>query len=99
IISPGTFEINYGKKHQRLNGLFEESYLSDATFEPDKNVLQDIGVKEGENFFLLRFVGWNANHDVNQYGFSFEQKQKLVESLSKFGKVIISSESMIEKEF
>lgn len=99
IISPGTFEINYGKKHHRLNGLFEESYLSDAMFKPDPSVLQDIGVNENEKFFLLRFVSWSANHDVNQYGFSFEQKQKLVESLSQYGKVIISSESMIEKEF
>jgi hypothetical protein len=99
IVSPGSFEINYGRKHFRLDGLFEESYLSDKVFEPDKSVLKDIGVKEGEKFFLLRFVSWSAHHDVNQFGFNYEQKIKLIQTLNKFGKIIISSESKIEKEF
>lgn len=99
IISPSNYQIDYGKKHFRLEGLFEETYLSSFYFKPEQNVLNKLALKAQEKFFLVRFVSWNANHDINQYGFNLEQKRKLIRSLEKFGKVIISSEAPLEQNF
>jgi hypothetical protein len=99
VISPLNYEKNYGKKHYRLNGLFEETYLSNKYFSPDRTVLKKLNLNLKERFFLLRFVGWNANHDVNQYGFNIDQKRQLVNSLKNYGRIFISSENALEDEF
>lgn len=99
IIVPKTFEVIYNKNQYYLSGFFEESYLSPNNFNADPKVLEKIGLKQDEQFFILRFVGWNANHDVNQFGFKIEEKKSLINELEKFGKVLISSENKIELEF
>lgn len=99
IITPSNYSIDYGKKHRRLPGLFEESYLSPEYFKPDKSIVERAGLKPGERFFVLRFVAWQANHDVNQFGFDFSQKEQLIKSLEPHGRVLISSELPLEKSF
>lgn len=99
IIVPKTFELVYNKRQYNLAGFFEESYLSPISFKPDESVLTKLGMKSNEKFFILRFVAWNANHDVGQFGFKKEEKQLLIKSLKEYGKVLISSERKIEKEF
>lgn len=99
IIVPKTFELTYNDKQHHLSGFFEESYLSPKNFTPNLDVLKKLGLARNEKFFILRFVGWNANHDVNQFGFKMEEKEHLINELKKFGKVLISSENQIEPEF
>ncbi len=99
IITPQNYTIDYGKKHYRVSGFFEESYLGPDYFRVDENIIQANIADINEKFFFLRFVSWQANHDVNQFGFSPEQKRKLVGYLSKHGRVLISSEKKIEPEF
>ena len=99
IITPQNYTIDYGKKHHRVSGFFEESYLSPKYFTPDVNIIKSNIQETDEPFFFLRFVGWQANHDVNQFGFDPEQKRALVNLLLDHGRVLISSEKTIEKEF
>jgi len=99
IITPRNYTIDYGKKHHRVSGFFEESYLSPDYFKPDPDIIRPGIGDTDEKFFFLRFVSWQANHDVNQHGFDLEQKRTLVNLLSAHGKVLISSEKTIEKEF
>ena len=47
---------------------------------------------------MLRFIGWDASHDINKYGFSDDEKLKLVQYLSKYGDVFISSEGNLLPE-
>ena len=47
----------------------------------------------GEQFAILRFVGWYANHDVGKFGFSDTEKIKLVNLLKDHCQVLISSEA------
>jgi predicted glycosyltransferase len=98
IVTPSNFTLEYGSNHYRVNGLFEEAYLHQKHFIPDPKILELLGVNEGELFFVLRFVGWFANHDVGKYGFSNRQKINLVRHLSKTGKVFISSEGSLPGE-
>lgn len=99
IITPDNFSRDYGLKHHRVKGFFEEAYLHPQSFIPDSAKLKEIGVEKGERYFLLRFVGWFANHDVNQQGFTTAQKRRLIGILEKQGKVFISSEGKIDEEF
>jgi len=92
VITPETYTIKYGKKHKYLNGFFEECYLGPSNFEAKKKAIEDAGIDSSKPYFVLRFISWDANHDVGQYGFKDEEKNQLVEELSNHGRVIISAE-------
>jgi uncharacterized protein len=101
IITPSCFKINFGKKHLKVDSYFELAYLHPQYFKPDPSVFEDLdsGLKKGDEFFVLRFVSWGASHDIGQHGFNINNKRKLVEVLEKQGRVFITSEKPLEKEF
>lgn len=92
VITPVTFKRNFGSKHKRVDGFFEETYLSPNAFTPNQNILKQYGIDATVPFFVLRFIGWSANHDVGQFGFSDNQKIELVDLLNQHGNVYISAE-------
>jgi len=92
ILTPSCYNKNLGKKQIRFNGYMELCYLHPNYFKPDLSVLQLLGVKKDEKYIIMRFVSWNALHDVGQSGLSLEMKRKAVKELSKYAKVFISSE-------
>ncbi|HRR53411.1 MAG TPA: DUF354 domain-containing protein, partial [Bacteroidales bacterium] len=73
-------------------------YLHPNVFTPNENVLKELGVEKNEKYALIRFVAWNATHDIGHRGFSKETKIKLVTELSKYIKVFISSEGDLPEE-
>jgi predicted glycosyltransferase len=99
ILSPQSIQVDLGKKHIRYNGFHELAYLHPGRFNPDISVLNELNVKEGEKFVIMRFVSWNATHDFRQTGLSLEQKSELIREISKFATVFISSESALPYEF
>ncbi len=92
IFTPDCFYKNLGKKQVKYPSYHELAYLHPNRFSPDFEVVEKLGIKKGEKFFLLRFVSWNASHDIGQKGLSNNDKSSLVEELLKYGRVIISSE-------
>jgi uncharacterized protein len=92
VITPETFTRDFGSKHKRVDGFFEETYLSPIAFTPDSSILARHGIDATVPYFVLRFIGWSANHDVGQFGFSDLQKIELVDLLLQYGKVYISAE-------
>ncbi|NDV46041.1 DUF354 domain-containing protein [Paludibacter sp. 221] len=80
-------------------GYHELAYLHPKRFVPDPNVLKEIGIEEGETFFVVRFNAFKAHHDVGAQGLSLQNKEKLIRSLEKKGKVFITTERDIEPEF
>ncbi|MAJ05444.1 MAG: hypothetical protein CL827_01100 [Crocinitomicaceae bacterium] len=99
ILTPDCFEKDLGEKHIKYNGYHELAYLHPDHFKPNLETLKEINLKENDIFFVLRFVSWDAGHDVGQYGISIESKRKLIELLEKKGRVIISSEGELVGEF
>lgn len=77
-------------------GTHELAYLHPKHFNPDESVLERAGLKPDEKFFIMRFVALKGHHDIGQTGLSMEQKQKLVDLLNGYGRVIITSERAIE---
>lgn len=79
-------------------GYHELAYLHPNRFTPDPSVLKEIGIKDGERFFIMRFNVFKAHHDIGIQGLSLEQKLKLVELLKPHGKIFITTEREIEPE-
>ena len=87
VVTPGSFGLDYGKKHMRIRGLFEDCYLAPSVFTPDETVVSEYGLKS--LYAVLRFVGWYANHDVNNNGFTLEQKKALIDAIAPHMRVYI----------
>ncbi len=92
IVTPGSFQKDFGLKHIRFDGFMELSYLNPNYFIPDQNVLGELGIDANEPFSLLRFVSWGANHDIGQSGIPDKVKAELVFKISRRMKVFISAE-------
>lgn len=86
---------DYGKKHLTYHGYHELAYLHPNRFNPDKNILNKLGIQPGQKYFLIRLVALKAHHDIGEKGVSTEQALKLVDLLKKHGKVFISSEKVV----
>ena len=81
------------------HGYHELAYLHPKRFVPDVNVLNEIGLKEGEVYFVLRFNAFKAHHDVDVQGLSIENKRRLIQMLEQKGRVFITTERNIDEEF
>lgn len=99
IHTPNWFVKDLGTKQVKYTGFHELAYLHPNNFSPRSEVLGKLGVGENENYYILRFVAWDATHDKNQFGISLECKRELVKILSKHGKLFITSEYELEEEF
>ena len=87
-----------GKKEIKYPGYHELAYLHPNVFTPDERVLAILGMKKGEKYAIVRFVAWEASHDIGHSGISYENKIKLVKTLSRHLRVFISSEKELPEE-
>jgi len=99
ICTPACLKDEIGRKQVRHNGLHELAYLHPNYFKPNLDILKDLGLTKDDKYFILRFVSFQASHDVGQSGLHQSTKKRLVEMLSKFGKVFISAEGNLPPEF
>lgn len=95
IITPSCFEKDFGEKHIRFKSYMELSYLHPKYFSPNPSILKFLKIKETQKFIVVRFVSWEASHDIGYSGLSNEEKRTLIKKLSKRYKVFISSESKL----
>ena len=86
-------------KRFSYSGYHELAYLHPRRFTPDSSVLKEIGLKEADTYFVLRFNAFKAHHDVGVMGLSIENKRKLIEYLEQKGRVFITTERNIDDEF
>jgi len=96
ICTPSCYRDNIGPKQIRYNGYHELAYLHPNRFTPNPAVLAEIGLDEGDPFIIVRFVSWQASHDVGQHGIS--DKAGLVKALEEYGRVLITSEGALPRE-
>jgi len=98
VLTPSCFKKDLGKKQIRFNGYMELCYLHPNYFTPDSSTLNLLGVKKSEKYVIMRFVSWNASHDLGHSGLSLEMKRRAVKELSKYAKVFISSEGKLPED-
>lgn len=98
ICTSTSFKLNLGPKQVRYDGYKELTYLHPDHFKPDHSVLEELGLAPGERFVVLRFVSWRASHDAGKHGIDLKAKMEMVERLSRYAKVFITSESALPEE-
>lgn len=94
IVTPSSYMGNFGKKHVRYNGFDELSYLHPNNFTPDPQIFKNLGLNKGEPFIVMRFISWNAYHDVNLKGIA--DYPTLIRDLEPYGKVFVSAEGNLD---
>lgn len=98
IVTPSSYTLDLGIKHLRFAGSMEEFYLSKNTFTPDNQILDHYGLREG-GYVFLRFVSWNAVHDVGHNGLTKVQIKKIIEVIQSFDlSIVFSSEDNFLRE-
>ena len=100
VLSPDALK-NKRKKRETIYyaGYHELAYLHPNRFTPDEKVLETSKIKKGEKYFVLRFNSFKAHHDIGVQGLSIENKRKIIQLLLEYGKVFITTEREIDKEF
>jgi len=96
VLTPSCFKKELGIKQIRYAGYHELAYLHPNYFTPNSEVLNELGLSEDYTFIILRFISWNAHHDIGQQG--IQNKIELVKKLEKYGRVLITSEGDIDSE-
>lgn len=100
ICTPSCFKKRLNpKKHVMFNGYKELAYLHPNNFKPNPAILEELNLGKDDNFVILRFVAWQASHDIGLSGFDLETKQKLVKEIEKHAQVFITTESKLPGEF
>jgi hypothetical protein len=99
ILTPMMYRKDLGKKQMRVETFKELFYLHPNYFKPNPEDVRLVGLEPGEKFSFVRFVAWNASHDLGHKGFTNEQKMELIKHLEKYGKVILSTEEDLPSEF
>lgn len=87
-----------GKKEIRVSGYHELLYLHSKYFEPDKGIFSELGLGYDEPYVLVRFVSWNASHDINHKGITLSNKIDSVREFSRYARVFITSEAELPAE-
>ena len=98
VLTSASFPFRYGAKQVFYSGYHELAYLHPDYFSPDPAVLKELGLTEGEKYFIVRFVAWQASHDRNNSGLSNQEKAEIVRYLSSQGRVFISAEAYLPPE-
>lgn len=98
FFTSSSFNNNFPGFHYRYPGYIESWYLHPERFTADEKVLSLLGLKKNEKFSIVRFVSWQAHHDIGLSGLTDEFKIELVNTLSQYGKVFISSEKKLPIE-
>jgi len=99
ICTPSCYRGDIERKQVRYNGYHELAYLHPNRFTPNPAVLTEIGLTEGDPFIIVRFVSWQASHDVGYNGLTLDTKRKAVHEFEKYGRVFITSEKPLPEEF
>ncbi len=100
IATPDVFTRDLGPKQMRYAGFHELAYLHPDEFTPDERELDSLGLSPDERFFVVRFVAWEATHDIGEHGFTVDEKRDMVRMLAGYGRVLLSVESgEIDAEF
>lgn len=98
IITPECFPKSFRNNHIKFNGYMELTYLHPKYFKPDITIYEDLGIDKNQRYIIIRFVSWEASHDIGKDKLDHNSKIKLVKRLAEKYKVFISSESKLPIE-
>jgi uncharacterized protein len=83
---------DHGRRQVRFRGVPQFAYTDPRYFQPDPRPLWEAGIDTQKPYIVLRTVSWGAAHDLGFAGAHESAVMQAVERLSRFGRVLISSE-------
>jgi predicted glycosyltransferase len=98
VCTPSCYKGHVRGHHVTYPGYHELAYLHPERFRPDRRVVEALGIDPGTPFFIVRFVSWQASHDVGERGLTLDFKRELVARLSVHGRVLITSEAPLPED-
>jgi predicted glycosyltransferase len=98
VCTPDCYSAPVRGNHITYPGYHELAYLHPDRFIPDPAVPAAAGLRPGEWFALLRFVGWQASHDLRDSGLTAAGKRAVTEQLAQSGRVFVSSEGPLPED-
>lgn len=79
-------QVTYPSYHQL-------AYLHPQRFTPDDKLVKEAGIDPEAAYSVVRFVAWEASHDIGESGLDVENKRRLIARLAEGGRVLVSSEA------
>ncbi len=98
IITSESFLWDLGPKQERVHTYKEMFYLHPSVFTPDRDVPARYGLNPDQPYTVVRFVAWNASHDVGLHGLDDAGKIRCVKALEQYGPVYVTSEAPLPAE-
>lgn len=98
VCTPECYSAPVRGRHVTYPGYHELAYLHPNRFTPDPEVVRRAGVDPNSTFFVVRFVSWQASHDVGETGFDLDLKRRTVRLLEEKGRVLISAEGALPSD-
>ena len=95
VCTPECYSAPVNGNHVTYPSYHELAYLHPNQFTPDADTVRALGIDPASDFFIVRFVSWQASHDVGEAGLSADFKRNVVTKLSKHGRVLITSEGAL----
>lgn len=94
VCTSSSYNKKVNGRHVTYQGYHEFAYLHPDYYVPKKKVLENLGIDK-EKYVLVRFVSWQASHDVGEKGLN--NKLAIVRELERYAKVYVTSEAGIPK--
>jgi uncharacterized protein len=98
VCTPDCYQGVVRGNHIRYAGYHELAYLHPRRFTADAEVVRARGIDPGSPYFVVRFVSYEASHDLTTRGLPLERKVALVRALARHGRVLITSELPLPPE-
>ena len=96
--TPDFFTKRWGEKHVTYNGVHDLAYLHPKYFSANKDIFNWLNLKDQEPFIIIRFVSWQAAHDIGHKGLGMNLKKEIIELCAQFAKVYIAFEGQVDPE-
>lgn len=98
VLTPFYFKKALGKKQIYFNAFVEQLYLHSRYFQANKDVLKELKLKPKE-YVLVRYIAYDAHHDLATRPLSEENKKEIVSSLPEKYSVLLSMENSPSDDF
>ena len=95
VCTPDCYQGPVSGRHVTYAGYHELAYLHPDRFTPDPERVRREGIDPDGNYSIVRFVSWQASHDIGERGLGADFKRAIVQKLAAAGRVLITSEGAL----
>lgn len=99
LLAPDVCNTGIPSKTISYKGYHELAYLHPENFSPDLDIVKNYSIDISVPYFILRFAKLGAHHDAGIKGITDDIAKRVIQKLSGFGKIYITSERQLNNEF